>query len=133
MTWPKSHSRLWTQQGLTLGIPHPHPGTKPRGQHSPREGQLPLLAQLYLVEMCLINHHSCNPSFPSHGAKFNISPVNVFCNLIYLFLAVLSLSCCSGFPLVVARGATLYLWCSGFLLGWLLLLQSTGSRVRWLQ
>ena len=30
--------------------------------------------------------------------------MNVFCNLIYLLLAVLGLRCCSGFSLVVASG-----------------------------
>ena len=45
-----------------------------------------------------------------------------------LFLALLGLHCCAGFPLAVAgRGCSL-LWCSGFSLWWLLLLRSTGSR-----
>ena len=38
---------------------------------------------------------------------------------IYLFLAVLSLSCCVGFSLVV-ENATLKLRCTGFSLQWLL-------------
>ena len=46
---------------------------------------------------------------------------------IYLFLAVLSLCCCTGFsPVGVSRGY-LSLHCTGFL-QWLVLLHSTGSR-----
>ena len=44
------------------------------------------------------------------------------------FLAVLGLRCCSSFSLLVASWATLQLQCTGFLLQWLLLLQSMGSR-----
>ena len=52
-------------------------------------------------------------------------------NCIYLFLAVPSLRCCLSFffSLVVASGGFSLLWCAGFALRWLLLLQSTGSRV----
>ena len=49
-------------------------------------------------------------------------------NFIYLFLAVLSLQCCSDFSLAATSGATLQLRCSDFSLWWLLLLQSTGPR-----
>ena len=49
-------------------------------------------------------------------------------NCIYLFLAVLSLQCCSDVSLVAMSGATLHLWCLDFSLWWLLLLQRTGSR-----
>ena len=47
-----------------------------------------------------------------------------------LFLAVLGLHCCSGFSLVVASGRYCSSRCAGFSLWWLLLLQSTGSRVQ---
>ena len=45
-------------------------------------------------------------------------------NFIYFFLAVLGLHCSVGF---------LWLWCMGFLLQWLLLLRSMGSRAHGLQ
>ena len=51
-------------------------------------------------------------------------------NVIYLFLAVLCLPC--RLSLVAMRGGYFFLWCVGFSLQWLLLLQSMGSRVRWL-
>ena len=47
--------------------------------------------------------------------------------IIYLFLAVLGLSCCVGFSLVSARGG--YCLVAGFSLRWLLSLQSTVSRL----
>ena len=47
---------------------------------------------------------------------------------IYLFLAVLGLRCCAwAFSSCGERGL-LFLWCAGFSLRWLLLLQSMGSR-----
>ena len=46
---------------------------------------------------------------------------------------MLGLRCCMDFFLVAVRGATLYLWCAGFSLQWLLSLQRTGSRARGLQ
>ena len=47
---------------------------------------------------------------------------------IYLFLAVLGLCCCTGFSVVGVSGGYLSLHCTGFLLQWLVLLHSTGSR-----
>ena len=44
------------------------------------------------------------------------------------FLAVLGLHWCEGFSPVAANGGYFSLWCSGFSLRWLLLLQSTSSR-----
>ena len=49
---------------------------------------------------------------------------------IYLVLAALGLRCCAwAFSLVAASGGCSSLWCTGFSLQWLLLLQSTGSRL----
>ena len=52
-------------------------------------------------------------------------------NFFYLFMAVPGLRCCLSFffSLVVASGGFSLLWCAGFSSRWLLLLQSTGSRV----
>ena len=51
------------------------------------------------------------------------------CFLIYLFLPALGLRCRAwGFSLVAASRGYSSLWCTGFSLQWLLLLQSTGSR-----
>ena len=49
--------------------------------------------------------------------------------MISLLLFVLGLHCCVGALAVVSRGCSL-LQCMGFSLWWLLLLQSTGSRVQ---
>ena len=46
----------------------------------------------------------------------------------YLFLAVLGLRCYHGLSLVAVSGGYSSLWCTGFSLRWLLLLESTGSR-----
>ena len=51
-----------------------------------------------------------------------------FLNLIYLFLVVLSLCCCTGFSLVAGSGGYLLVQCMGFSLQWFLL-WSSGSRV----
>ena len=48
--------------------------------------------------------------------------------LFILFLAALSLHCPRRLSLVAASGGYSSLWCAGFSLRWLLLLQSTGSR-----
>ena len=48
---------------------------------------------------------------------------------IILRLAVLGLGCCSGFFLVVESRGQLFVEVGGFSGQWLLLLQSTGSRV----
>ena len=45
----------------------------------------------------------------------------------YLFLAVLGLLSVCGLSPVVASGGTLQVWCTGFSLWWLLMLQSMGS------
>ena len=42
-------------------------------------------------------------------------------------MALPGLPCCPGFSLVVVSGDTLWLWCTGFSLWWLLLLQIVGS------
>ena len=48
---------------------------------------------------------------------------------LFLFLAALGLRCCThGLSLVAASRGYSSLWCAGFSLRWLLLLQSTGSR-----
>ena len=47
--------------------------------------------------------------------------------LTYLFLAMLGICCCSGFPLVAVSRGYSSLHCTGFLFQWLLLLWSTGS------
>ena len=52
---------------------------------------------------------------------------------IYLYLAVLSLLCCTGSSLVAVSRGYRSLQCVGFSLWWLLLLQSTGSRAYGLQ
>ena len=55
----------------------------------------------------------------------------LFIYLIYLFLAVLGLRCCTrarGLSLVAASEGYSLLRCAGFSLCWLLLLWSTGSR-----
>ena len=50
---------------------------------------------------------------------------------IYLFLAALGLCCCArGFSLAVASRGYFSFWCSSFLLRWLLLFQSMGSRAQ---
>ena len=49
--------------------------------------------------------------------------------LVYLFLALLGLPCCSGFSLVTASRVTLLLRYAGFSLQWLLF-WSTGFRVQ---
>ena len=51
-----------------------------------------------------------------------------FIYFIYLFLAALVLRCCVRLSLVVASEGYSSLRCAGFLLQWLLLLRSTGSR-----
>ena len=51
-------------------------------------------------------------------------------NFIYLFLTVLGLRCCSGFPLVAESRGYLWLRCTGFSLWWLPFLQSMVSRAR---
>lgn len=60
---------------------------------------------------------------------------NFFCIILYnyLFPAVLGLGCYVGFPLVAASRSYSSLQCMGFSLGWLLLLQRTGSRACRLQ
>ena len=45
-----------------------------------------------------------------------------FFKLIVLIFTVLGLHCCTGFSLVMERGAALWLWCVGVSLCWLLLL-----------
>ena len=50
-------------------------------------------------------------------------------NFIYLFLAVLGFSCCTGFSVAVESGGYSSLPYAGFLLQWLLLLQRVGSIV----
>ena len=52
---------------------------------------------------------------------------------IYSFVAVLRLWCCAGFSLVATSEGSSWLWCAGFSLRWLLLLQSMGFRARGLQ
>ena len=47
----------------------------------------------------------------------------------FIYLAVLGLGCCSGFFLVVESRGPLFVEVGGFSRQWLLLLQSTGSRV----
>ena len=47
----------------------------------------------------------------------------------FIYLAVLGLGCCSGFFLVVESRGPLFVEVGGFSGQWLLLLQSTGSRV----
>ena len=80
--------------------------------------------------------HLLQPSNPHGHIITTQTPLLFFLRVIlsvYLCLGVLGLCCCAGFPLVAAsRGCSLavVLWCAGFWLGWLLLLQSTGSRVR---
>ena len=55
-------------------------------------------------------------------------------HFIYLFLILIFFWLCwssllhAGFSLVVVSGGYSSLWCAGFSLQWLLLLQSTGSR-----
>ena len=53
-----------------------------------------------------------------------------FIFIFLIFLAVLGLCCCAarGLSLVAVSRAYSSLWCTGFSLWWLLLLQSTGSR-----
>ena len=46
----------------------------------------------------------------------------------FFFLAVLGLHCCAWASSSCGRGVYSLLWCAGFSLGWLLLLQSMGSR-----
>ena len=54
---------------------------------------------------------------------------NIFLfKIIYLFLTILDLCFCIGLSLVVTSEDYSPLWCTGFLLWWLLLLQSMGSR-----
>ena len=50
------------------------------------------------------------------------------CLFVCLFLAMLGLCCREGLSLVAAGGGSSSLHCTGFLLQWLLLLESTGSR-----
>ena len=57
----------------------------------------------------------------------------VFLILIYIILFVdffgcVGFHCCRGLSLVLVRGATLYLWWTGFTLGWPVWLLSAGSR-----
>ena len=49
---------------------------------------------------------------------------------LFLYLAALSLCCCTSFSLVAVSRGTVLLRCTGFLLQWLPLLQSTGSRAQ---
>ena len=51
----------------------------------------------------------------------------------FLFLALLDLCCCSGFPLVLSSGGYSLVAALGFPSRWLPFLQSTGSRARGLQ
>ena len=78
----------------------------------------------------------CLPSW-SRPALFNKDNVNQLYTLkkkiIYLFLATLGLRCCARTSLVAVSGGYSSLRCAGFSLRWLLLLQSTGSRVHGLQ
>ena len=46
---------------------------------------------------------------------------------VYLSLTAVGLRCCTGFLQLGRAWIALYLWCTGFLLRWLLLLQSMGS------
>ena len=55
-------------------------------------------------------------------AAFHISSLNFYFWLHWVFVAV------HGLSLVAASGGYSLLWCAGFSLWWLLLLQSTGSR-----
>ena len=52
----------------------------------------------------------------------------IFIFIYFIFGCIGSLLLCAGFSLVVASGGYSLLWCVGFSLQWLLLLQSTGSR-----
>ena len=52
----------------------------------------------------------------------------IYLNLFMYFLAALGLRCCMWAFLVAVSGGYSLLWCTGFLLWWLLLLRSTGSR-----
>ena len=55
-----------------------------------------------------------------------LSVKSVLFAVFYLFLAVLGLLCCTGFPLVVVSGGHSSLSFVGFSLWWVLLLGSTG-------
>ena len=65
------------------------------------------------------------------GLEWTLRDALKKCNL--LFLAVLGLHCCTGFPLIVASRGHSSLWRAGFSLQRLLLLWSTGSRALGLQ
>lgn len=58
----------------------------------------------------------------------NLGLVRSCFNNLFTYQAELDLLLGVGFPLVAAAGATLYFWCSGFLMWWILLLQSIASR-----
>ena len=69
--------------------------------------------------------------YPQEG--FNIPGINrelkVACNVLFVVLGAQALHCCEwAFLWLWQAGATVYVLCAGFLLLWLFLLQSMGSR-----
>ena len=69
----------------------------------------------------------CKHHFSQHIQQF-YQPFFFRVIFIYVLMAELGLRCCSGFTLGAVNGGCSSLWCLGFSLRWLLLLQRTGPR-----